>query len=75
MGDFNAKVGSKAHNQERTMGNFTIGQRNERGDRLIELTESRNLKIKNTFFKNKPTQWTWKGPNGEIKNETDPNQR
>ena len=34
MGDFNAKVGSKAHNQEQTTGNFGIGQRNERGDRI-----------------------------------------
>ena len=40
MGDSNAKVGSKAHNQERTMGNFGIGQRNERGDRLIETSKS-----------------------------------
>ena len=40
MGDFNAKVGSKGHNQDRTLGNFGIGQRNERGDRLVEFTES-----------------------------------
>ena len=51
MGDFNAKVGSKAHNQERTMGNVGTGQRNERGDMLVEFTESGNFKIMNTFFK------------------------
>ena len=72
MGDFNAKVGPKAHNQERTTGNIGIGQRNERGDRLIEFTESRNFKIMNTVFKKKPTRkWTRKGPNGETKNEID----
>jgi len=72
MGDLNAKVGTKAHDQEHPMGKFGIGQRNERGDRLIEFAESRHLKIMNTFFKKKPTRkWTWKSPNGETKNEID----
>ena len=56
MGNFNAKVGLKAHNQKRTMGNFGIGHRNEKGDRLIEITETRHFKIMNTFLKKKPTR-------------------
>ena len=68
MGDFNAKVGPKAHNKKLTIGNLGIGQRNERGDRLIEFTDSRNFNIMKTFFKKKPT-WKWKGPHGETNNE------
>ncbi|XP_033113686.1 craniofacial development protein 2-like [Anneissia japonica] len=72
MGDFNAKVRSKTHTQENSIGSFGIGGRNERGDRLIEFTESRNLKIMNTFFQKKPNRkWTWKSPNGDTKNKID----
>lgn len=49
MGDFNAKVGKvkvEAHT-----GSFGLGERNNRGDRLVEFCQVRNLMITNTFFK------------------------
>ena len=36
MGDFNAKIG-KHQNNERVVGNYGYGERNERGDTLAEL--------------------------------------
>ena len=36
MGDFNAKVGGQTNTSERTTGCFGLGQRNERGDTLVE---------------------------------------
>lgn len=72
MGDFNAKVGKKEDIRETCMGNCGIGQRNDRGDRLIEFAELHRLRITNTFFKKKEhRKWTWKSPNWEHKNEID----
>ncbi|XP_072021774.1 craniofacial development protein 2-like [Amphiura filiformis] len=53
MGDFNTKVGKKTNSNETMLGKYGVGERNERGDRLLEFTESKNLKIMNTFFKKK----------------------
>ena len=36
MGDFNAKVGVRTNPSETATGRFGLGQRNERGDTLIE---------------------------------------
>ena len=39
-GDFNAKIGTKTKEEDaKSMGAFGIGERNERGDRLIEFAE------------------------------------
>ena len=39
-GDFNAKIGSKTKEEDlKSMGAFGIGERNERGDCLIEFAE------------------------------------
>ena len=71
MGDFNAKVG-KAKVGETSMGKFGIGERNERGDKLINFAETYGLKIANTFFqKREGRKWTWKSPDGKTKNEID----
>ena len=70
MGDFNARVGLKEANDTVT-GKHGLGQRNERGHRLVEFAECTNMYITNTFFKKNPTRkWTWRGPNG-VKNEID----
>ena len=50
MEDFNAKVGNKEDTKEITMGNFGIGDRNERGRMLIDLALKNNLRIANSFF-------------------------
>ncbi|XP_072043082.1 craniofacial development protein 2-like [Amphiura filiformis] len=72
MGDLNAKVGKKTNSNETMLGKYGVGERNERGDRLLEFTESKNLKIMNTFFKKKESRkWTWRSPNGLYRNEID----
>ena len=64
MGDFNAKVGSEA--QQDTVGRFGLGERNERGDRLLHFCIENNLVVINTFFQHpKRLLYTWKSP-GDI---------
>ena len=53
MGDFNAKVGGQTNTSERATGCFGLGQRNERGDTLVEWATSKNFKIMNTQFQKK----------------------
>ena len=72
MGDLNAKVGLRKDKDEKGLGPFGIGERNERGDRLMDYVASRNLIIGNTWFKkSKNRYWTWESPNGETHNMID----
>ncbi|XP_013408096.1 craniofacial development protein 2-like isoform X1 [Lingula anatina] len=72
MGDFNAKIGIKSDEQERATGKFGSGERNERGDLLIEWATANNLKIMNTVYKKKISRrWTWQSPDGCTRNEID----
>ncbi|KAI0219981.1 Craniofacial development protein 2, partial [Lamellibrachia satsuma] len=72
MGDFNAKVGVRTNPSETATESFGLGQRNERGDTLIEWTTSKDYKIMNTLFQKKiERRWTWRSPNGKMKNEID----
>ncbi|XP_066956327.1 craniofacial development protein 2-like [Macrobrachium rosenbergii] len=47
MGDFNAKIGQ---GNEDCVGKFGYGERNERGDDLINFAVAHDSKIMNTFF-------------------------
>ena len=70
MGDFNAKVGVRTNPSETATGSFGLGQRNERGDTLIEWTASKDYKIMNRLFQKKiERRWTWRSPDGKTKNE------
>ncbi|XP_071578112.1 craniofacial development protein 2-like [Temnothorax nylanderi] len=61
IGDFNAKVGSGT--EEDTAGRYGLGERNTRGDRLVQFCVENNLLIANTFFKQHPRRLhTWKSP-------------
>ena len=61
MGDFNAKVGAGAVGN--VVGNFGLGDRNNRGDRLVQFCTEQQLSIVNTFFKLPPRRlYTWKSP-------------
>ena len=72
MGDFNAKVGVRTNPSETATGSFGLGQRNERGDTLIEWTASKDYKIMNRLFQKKiERRWTWRSPDGKTKNEID----
>lgn len=49
-----------------------MGERNERGERLVSMTEARRLYIGNSLFKKKQEKrWTWISPNAEHRNEID----
>ncbi|XP_073980223.1 uncharacterized protein [Rhodnius prolixus] len=70
IGDWNAKVGKTEG--ENAVGGFGFGERNERGNEMIEFAEANNLAIMNTFFKKDPERkWTWISPDGNTKNEID----
>lgn len=72
MGDFNAKLGKQETGEEHILGKFGIGQRNRRGDRLIEFALEQNLIVANTFFKkDKKRYWTWESPDGKTRNQID----
>ena len=47
-------------------------ERNERGDKLIELCTENNQIIMNTWFQHHSRRlWTWKSPGENVKNQTD----
>jgi len=72
MGDFNAKVGTQQIGEESIMGKFGIGERNKRGDTMIEFAAQHGLVITNTCFKkNINRYWTWESPNGKTRNQID----
>ncbi|CAD6191820.1 unnamed protein product [Caenorhabditis auriculariae] len=71
LGDFNAKMGKCATPSIRH-GKHGLGIRNDNGERLAELLDSRRLYHGNSLFE-KPDRrrWTWKSPNGDTTNEID----
>ena len=72
MGDFNAKVGGQTNTSERATVCFGLGQRNERGDILVEWATSKNVQIRNTQFQKKAgRRWTLRSPDGHTRNEID----
>jgi hypothetical protein len=72
LGDFNAKIGRRKIVENSIMGPYGTGERNERGDRLIEFATSRQLYIANSKFQKKESRkWTWRSPDGTTKNEID----
>ena len=71
-GDWNAKIGSDNTHWESVMGRYGYGDRNERGDRLLEFAALHNLYICNTRFQQKANRkWTWASPDGVHKNMID----
>nr|XP_032632457.1 craniofacial development protein 2-like [Chelonoidis abingdonii] len=71
MGDFNAKVG-RGKAGEKFIGRYGSGERNERGERLVTMAETKELNMANTWYKKKiAKRWTWIMPNVKSKNEID----
>lgn len=61
MGDFNAKVGEGA--EDKLVGLYGLGQRNQRGDRLVQFCREEKLVVSNTFYKLPSRRlYTWKSP-------------
>ena len=67
IGDWNAKVGKDISNG--ITGNFGLGERNEKGDQLVEFCSINDLKIVNTFFKLHPRRlYPWRSPEKITRN-------
>ncbi|XP_060533802.1 craniofacial development protein 2-like [Cylas formicarius] len=61
MGDFNAKIGQGRVSD--LVGEFGLGDRNDRGERLIEFCQQHNMAVTNTWFKHHPRRlYTWTSP-------------
>ena len=70
IGDWNAKGGSQE--TPGVTGKFSLGMRNEAGQRLIEFSQENALVIANTLFQQRKRRvYTWPSPDGEYQNETD----
>lgn len=67
MGDFNAKIGKREENA--TVGNYGLGERNEKGDRLVQFCAENQLIVANIFFEQHPRcLYTWKSPADGTRN-------
>lgn len=70
LGDWNAKVGKQP--TQSVTGEFGLGERNDRGEYLIDFCVSNNLAVMNTFFKmHKRRLFTWTSPDKNTKNQID----
>ncbi|XP_072375942.1 uncharacterized protein, partial [Diabrotica undecimpunctata] len=73
MGDLNAKIGRRS--QGDFIGNFGLGTRNERGDRLAQFCQETDFIVANTYYDLPPRRlYTWKSPadtNNVIRNQID----
>ena len=70
VGDLNAKVGCGRSGE--VVGNYGLGQKNERGDQWVEWCESWEQIIMNTFFRHHPRHlYTWKSPGDRVRNQID----
>lgn len=70
MGDLNAKVGRGRYGN--VVGNWGLGKRNERGERLIEFAEKNSMCIMNTWFsQNARKLYTWSSPGDMYRNQID----
>ena len=71
MGDFNAKLG-RGRPTEKYIGRYGLKERNERGERLAAMAETKGYFVGNSWFRKKPERrWTWISPNARTKNEID----
>uniref|UniRef100_A0A7E4VR27 Reverse transcriptase domain-containing protein n=1 Tax=Panagrellus redivivus TaxID=6233 RepID=A0A7E4VR27_PANRE len=71
VGDFNACVGAKEEGECAT-GKFAYGERNPRGQMLVDFCEADHLFVMNSRFKkHQSRKWTWQHPNGASRTEID----
>lgn len=72
VGDFNAKLGKYKNNQIKIIGNYGLGIRKERSERLINYLENENLYCMNSFYqKLVKRRCTWISPNLQAQNGID----
>ncbi len=71
-GDMNAKVGTDNSNNERAVGKYGCGERNNNGERLVDFCTNNNLVIGGTIFPHKNIhKLTWQSPDGRTINQID----
>lgn len=70
VGDWNAKVGSDNIGLEEVMGKYGIGDRNDRGEKLLEFAKDQRMYVANTKRQNSK-KWTWESPDGKTLNMID----
>ena len=69
IGDFNSKIGNDNIDYEDVMGKFGLGDRNERGERMLEFCQRNQLSITNTYYYHRVQhRHTWTHPDGRHKN-------
>lgn len=56
MGDFYAKIGEKKQEMISSLRPFGIGERNKRGQRLIEFMKENKLKLPKSYLKKHPSR-------------------
>ncbi|XP_071500757.1 craniofacial development protein 2-like [Diadema antillarum] len=72
MGDFNAKAESDVSAWARTLDKFGLGQRNDRGEQLLEFCTLHKLVLCNRNFQHKDCRrTTWISPCGTNNNQID----
>ena len=72
MGDINAKIGSDNNGYEPCMGKEGLGERNNNGQRLIDICLENGLVIGGSVFQNKNIhKATWTSPDNRAKNQID----
>ena len=70
MGDLNAKVGEGK--RRNIVGNYGLGEVNDRGEMFIEWCEANKQVITNTWFKQHPRNlYTWRSPGDRYRNQID----
>lgn len=73
MGDWNAKIGKGRDGDN--IGEFGLGIRNDRGERLAQFCQEKDVVITNTYFKLPERRlYTWKSPADGIDNKIVRNQ-
>ena len=72
LGDWNAKIGKDNDGWEAIMHQHGYGERNERGELLLEFALKHEMFICNTKFRQKDCRkWTWMAPDGIHTNMID----
>ncbi|XP_042868920.1 craniofacial development protein 2-like [Penaeus japonicus] len=74
MGDWNAKVGSER--EGKIVGPHGLGERNDRGDKLVDWCRDKDMIITNTWFQVDPRRrYTWTSPDEKKPDRFYPHQQ
>ena len=70
MGNLNANVGEDNERYENIIGSHGVGERNDNGERLVDIYGLNNLVVTGTTFPHKLIhKQTWTSPGGRTKNQ------